>query len=457
MRRVLFWALAMLNCGLWAQTPNSGPASAASLAEISARGRALAEYDAAAWHATDAVTALKPAAESLERYVARNSSSGWVVVWGYFNQDRTKFLIVYEARQRLNSDEYEVAKHDPPLEDSDFYVRAARAHELAMTEFFTDLKPQRPYNISILPAPAGSWYVYALPAQTDLAVLPFGGDVRYTVAPDGTKITEKRPMHKIVLEENIGKVAFGFHTHVLSDVPEDSDVFYALTRKAAQGEWIGSRKYIYELSPLGSLRYLGETEAVLKLLEEGKYPGVPEAYRPMLLASERRLLEALTHGEPLEAFASFVGATCADNTIWLKFAETLHNIGEQKIVLHKSALENSQVRFAASEAEIAAGTYEKLVFFAPANSDYTDERAFTVLSPGMSYRQEREYPILGLDLNGKAAVQFLFFTWPLGKDQDAGSQRARWSSTGFLYTEAIATKATPLIIAPELLHDCRKK
>ena len=156
MRNRLCWVVVMLHCGLWAQSPDAGPASATALAEISARGRALAEYDAAAWHATDAVMAFKPPAGSIERYIARKTASGWAVVWGCFNWDRTKFLIAYEAQQRLNTDEYEVTKHDPPLEDGDFYLRAAKAHEVAMAEFFKELRPERPYNISILPGAAGS-------------------------------------------------------------------------------------------------------------------------------------------------------------------------------------------------------------------------------------------------------------------------------------------------------------
>jgi hypothetical protein len=39
-----------------------------------------------------------------------------------------------------------------------------------------------------------------------------------------------------------------------------------------------------------------------------------------------------------------------------------------------------------------------------------------MLSPGMGNSREQEYPILGLDLKGKAAVQFLFFTGPSARN-----------------------------------------
>src|SRR6266576_7192086 len=38
--------------------------------DVTARGRALYEYDQAAWHATDAVQATHPPAQSLGRYIA---------------------------------------------------------------------------------------------------------------------------------------------------------------------------------------------------------------------------------------------------------------------------------------------------------------------------------------------------------------------------------------------------
>jgi hypothetical protein len=258
-----------------------------------------------------------------------------VVAWGRFNDAGTKFLIVYEVRQKGGSNDSTVTKHDPPVEDGDVHLHSARAHKLATEEFFREAKPQRPYNISVLAAANGQWYVYAIPAQTYTAVLPYGGDVRDVVSADGTKILEKRQMHKTVLEETIGDpTEFGFHTHVLSDVPEDSDVFYALTRKAARGEWIGTKDYFYEIRLPGSLKYLRTTAETVKLLHDSKVQTLDESYKAMVLSSAQCLLEEASSGNPLEAFTSFSGARCADSTLWLKFAIALHNVGEQKIILY---------------------------------------------------------------------------------------------------------------------------
>src|ERR1044072_6701700 len=75
------------------------PASASERAQIPERGRQLAEYDVAAWHATDAVQALSPPEGSVARYIAMKTEAGWAVVFDRLNEKRDKFLVAYEATQ----------------------------------------------------------------------------------------------------------------------------------------------------------------------------------------------------------------------------------------------------------------------------------------------------------------------------------------------------------------------
>jgi hypothetical protein len=399
--------------------------------------------------------ASQPTKETVQRYVARKTQNGWVVAWGRFDEARTKFLIAYEAQQKDASTEYTVIKHEPPVEDSDFYLRGAKAEELATGDFLREAHPQRPYNFSILPRTGGEWYAYAIPAQTDAAILPYGGDVRYTVSADGTKILEKRQMHKTVLEENVGQhPEFGFHTHILSDVPEDSDVFYALTRGAARGEWIGTKSYFYEIRMPGSLAYLGKTPEIVKLLQDDKPQTLEEPYKSMVLASAQRLLADTYSGDPLEAYTVVAGARCTDKTLWLKVNSTIHNVSDGKIILYKDPLRNSQARFGASAEKILSGKYEKLAFFTSDKVDLSKNESFIELTPGMVYSHEQEYPMLGIDLKGKGAVQFLFFTWPLGQEKEVDTQRSRLQSTGHLYSDTIAAAPIPLKIDLELLGNC---
>ncbi len=105
----------------------------------------------------------------------------------------------------------------------------------------------RPYNAYAIPSETGQLYVYVLPAQTQDTIYPLGGDVRYRFTADGATLIEKHQMHKTILDIDYGllsdkakKTVSGIHTHVLSGVPEDSDVFHVLTRKPSIPEYIGT-------------------------------------------------------------------------------------------------------------------------------------------------------------------------------------------------------------------------
>jgi hypothetical protein len=225
--------------------------------DITARGRALFEYDQAAWHATDAVQAVHPPAQAVGRYIARKSDIGWQVAFGHLNDARDKFLVAYEATQGATLQDFSVKKLDPPQEDTSFYLAAAKAIDTALRDFQGQ---KHPYNVAILPAPPNQLYVYVVPAQTENGVYPLGGDARYLISSDGNSIVEKRQLHKSIIE-NRGDLpkgatpAAGYHTHVLSDVPEDTDVFYVLTRQPSVPEYIGTmKKKLFIIGTDGTIR-----------------------------------------------------------------------------------------------------------------------------------------------------------------------------------------------------------
>lgn len=108
--------------------------------------------------------------------------------------------------------------------------------------------------------------MYFLPAQTKDWIFPLGADVRYRISEDGHGIGEKRQMHKTVLEfdsknlpKGVKKIEQSFHTHVLSNTVEDSDVFYVLSRKPAIPEMIATMdKRILEVEVDGTIRDRGK-------------------------------------------------------------------------------------------------------------------------------------------------------------------------------------------------------
>src|SRR5215813_6111036 len=227
--------------------------SAAELNAITERGILLNEYDQAAWHASDAAQTANPKTIEGQRAIAKKENGKWNVVFGKLNADKTLFQIYYEAVQQANPREFKVTAETEQRADNGFYLFAARAIDAALKDFQGQ---QRSYNVAVLPAPQDQLFVYVYPAQTNPRVFPLGGDMRYLVEADGIKILEKRQLHKTILETSrmLGKKTVGgFHTHVLSDVPEDTDVFHVLTQDPHQTEFIGTPHFFYHVLADGAI------------------------------------------------------------------------------------------------------------------------------------------------------------------------------------------------------------
>lgn len=242
------------------------PADPSELMAITERGRMLAEYDVAAWHSTDMVVALKPKDGEIGGYVARKSGNLWTVVYGRLSEKKDKYLIAYEAMQQSSPTEFKVQRHEKPKEDTGAFLNAARALEVAKAAF-TPAQP-RPYNAVVLPAEDGKLFVYLVPAQTQVGIFPLGGDTRFTISGDGSKVLETRQLHKSILEFQVPKDVkpeTGYHIAVLDDVPEDTDVFHVLAREPKIPELVVTPKFVYHIAPDGAIKYLMTTDAFKKV------------------------------------------------------------------------------------------------------------------------------------------------------------------------------------------------
>jgi hypothetical protein len=246
------------------------PPTKEELAAITDRGRDLAGYDAAAWHASDAIQTKQPKEGSVVRYIARKTDKRWVVTFGRLDEKRERFLIAYEATQGGKPDRLDVKEMTPPQEDTGFFLSAARAIDVSLKDFVEHIEvEQRPYNVAVLPAEKGQIWVYLVPAPTKPKVWPLGGDVRYLITADGTKFVSKRQLHKSIIEveppkDNDNQQLAGMHTHVLDDIPEDTDVFHVLTRKPTVPEMVITKQFVFQIDADGSIKYMGKSEDVLK-------------------------------------------------------------------------------------------------------------------------------------------------------------------------------------------------
>jgi hypothetical protein len=258
MRKYSFLVFAILAFSLTLSAKKKEEPPDPAWAGITARGRMLAEYHSAARNATDALFAAHPEPGGLTIYVAKKTDAGWVVAFGRFNSARDRFLIAFQATQGVTAEAFKIAQNIPPQEDAGFIYLAAKAVETGVRDFHGDIHR---YNIAVLPAESNRMYVYVYPSQTIKGVFLYGGDVRYLVSSDGSAIVEKRQMHKTILEfrESLGPgktVVGGVHSHILSDVPEDTDVFYVLVRKPSLPESIGAGKHVYQVQVDGTIKRL---------------------------------------------------------------------------------------------------------------------------------------------------------------------------------------------------------
>ncbi len=242
------------------------PPSQEELNAISARGKLLARYDQISWHSTDDMLKALPNHEGVKGYVVRLNGNQWTAAYGELAPNKDSFLIAYEASS--NSDVSSAVTPDPGkiIVDTGEMFHEFRAMDTARAA----LEPlNRPYNDAVLPAPNGQFYVYFYPAQTTNGVIPMGGDWRFLVTADGKTVVEKRQLHASIREDkpNLPKgttEAAAYHTHVLSDVPEDTDVMYVLMRKPPIPEYVASAKYMYSISAAGDITFMGETKKLLK-------------------------------------------------------------------------------------------------------------------------------------------------------------------------------------------------
>lgn len=246
------------------------PPTKDELSAITERGRNLAGYDVAAWHASDALQAKDIKPGSVVRYIARKTDRGWTVAFGRLDQGKDKFLIAYEAVQGKGPDQFDIKEFDPPKEDSDYFRSAAKAIDVALKDFIEHFEgQQRPYNVAVLPAEKGQFWVYLVPAPTKPDVWPLGGDVRYLMSADGTNIRAKRQLHRSVIENEPPKdkdqqQVAGIHTHVLDESPEDTDVFHVLSRKPSVPEMILTKQFVFQVDADGAIKYVGKAEEFLK-------------------------------------------------------------------------------------------------------------------------------------------------------------------------------------------------
>ena len=225
-----------------------------ALEGITARGRALARFQDAAGRASRALLSIQPDSARVRQYVVRETADGWAVRFGRLSASRDTFFEAYVVTPGASDTAVTVQQRPVNAAAPEVDRAAAAAARVAQEAFGV---PTRPYNSFVIPATYGEWWVYLLPAQTDARVYPHGADVRYRVSVDGRRILETRRMHAALELVRMDSDATA-HAHGAPDheLPEDSDVYFVLTRQPLVPELIETPRYDYRVEVDGSIRYV---------------------------------------------------------------------------------------------------------------------------------------------------------------------------------------------------------
>jgi hypothetical protein len=242
-----------------AATPVAPP-TVDSLNAITRRGHELMSRDSVAWLGGDAMEALSFPQDGIRRLITRRAQQGWEVARGKLTENGSTFLIDQIAMPGIQEGLWATSQYDPPMPDSGYVARAARAIETSISMFHR--LDDRPYIAMAIPADDDPWwFVYLYPARVKDDVWPRGGDMRFRVSADGRVITESRHLHETITEYSVrsarsASAGTDKKSLVSGETPEDTDVFHVLQRRPALPELMTAGKYRYRIDVDGSIRML---------------------------------------------------------------------------------------------------------------------------------------------------------------------------------------------------------
>lgn len=239
----------------------SRPAADQELAAISKRGQILAQMQTLKDSATDLLLTKKQqhldcattAGAELSVLVQLPPYGETKVVYGRLGASQDTYLIDFVVTG--NKGNMAIKTFSTALRDNEYFWDAARA--LSRARQSTGGWPGS-YLVLPLDKNHKRFYVYLYPRDKGKTYL-LGGDKRYKVILDGdsAQIAETKQLHRATLTYQVKKNArFSYHSAVVDDKPEDTDVLHVLTRKPCLPELVSTANYLYRIETDGQIRFV---------------------------------------------------------------------------------------------------------------------------------------------------------------------------------------------------------
>lgn len=233
----LLLGLTLIAGGITIATLESGAAEepairAFDVVTIERLGREMYEQDQCAWKATDVMTAAKTEAGAV-----REGLAGWITsdVGG---KPAVRFIrngergpeVLYDVSFEGLAPGTLTTPLDRTLSAVELAQREAR--RLAVSQIGQRCGPQ--YNTIALKEANGDWLVWVLVATLNADVIPVGGNLRFTISPDGKTVRTRDALSKSCIKFDRDRRRAGeeeglMFSHVVSLTPVETHVLASLT------------------------------------------------------------------------------------------------------------------------------------------------------------------------------------------------------------------------------------
>lgn len=223
-----------------------------NIARIEKRGAQIADYERAVIKAKDLLLARNPDKKKAKIYIAINDDEGWTVYFGEILRDKNQFKVASTYSCPSRSFEKMEAGQNIKFK-SKTILQLAKAVKLTLQSIKAEFSE---YNVKVFREKNGLITVYLTPKNENPNVILIGGDVKLSVSSDGTEILRTTMLHKSVLEIPFpGEDSRTFHTHVLSDLPTETDVALILLNPQFAPHLIIGQKWMSEIDANGKINF----------------------------------------------------------------------------------------------------------------------------------------------------------------------------------------------------------
>jgi hypothetical protein len=240
------------------------------IGKVENRGREIANYEKAAIRATDLLLASKPDRSKLGFYLAVKQKNDWLVYFGKNTNKGFDTQYIYSCPEgRFNEmrklNKSEIEKDIKQIFPENIY-QLAKAIDIAFKSISEDLIFPR-YNTNVFREKDGTITVYLTPGNEDQKIIGIlGGDFRISVSKDASEVIKKNKLHASYLKLTTPPkdVAGSYETHVLGDLPTETDVAFIILNPVLAPHFITGKTWMSKIEADGKITVLGKTEEVLK-------------------------------------------------------------------------------------------------------------------------------------------------------------------------------------------------